>query len=33
MKNINLTVGKNEKIALVGTSGSGKSTMVSFLYA
>ncbi|RMA70599.1 ABC transporter ATP-binding protein, partial [Petrotoga olearia] len=31
LKNINLFFGKNEKIALVGTSGSGKSTMVSLL--
>jgi ABC-type multidrug transport system fused ATPase/permease subunit len=31
LKNINLSIGKNEKVALVGTSGSGKSTMVSLL--
>jgi len=31
LKNINLFFGKNEKVALVGTSGSGKSTMVSLL--
>ena len=31
MKNINLSIDKNEKVALVGTSGSGKSTMVSLL--
>jgi ABC-type multidrug transport system fused ATPase/permease subunit len=31
LKGINLSIGKNEKVALVGTSGSGKSTMVSLL--
>jgi ABC-type multidrug transport system fused ATPase/permease subunit len=31
LKNTNLSIGKNEKVALVGTSGSGKSTMVSLL--
>lgn len=31
LKNINLTIGKNEKIAIVGPSGSGKSTLVKVL--
>lgn len=31
LKNINLTIGKNEKVAIVGPSGSGKSTLVKIL--
>jgi ABC-type bacteriocin/lantibiotic exporter with double-glycine peptidase domain len=31
LENINLYIGKNEKIAFVGTSGSGKSTLVGLL--
>ena len=31
LKNINLTIGKNEKIAIVGPSGSGKSTLVKVI--
>jgi len=31
-KNLNLTVGKNQKVALVGHSGCGKSTLVKLLY-
>ena len=31
LKNINLTIGKNEKVAIVGPSGSGKSTLIKIL--
>ncbi|KAI4452137.1 Leukotoxin export ATP-binding protein LtxB [Eubacterium plexicaudatum ASF492] len=31
LNNINLTIGKNEKVAIVGPSGSGKSTLVKVL--